>query len=620
MAKQVLIRRGTTAQHAAFAGALGEITLDTDSNALITHDGVTLGGFPGGGYLPAGTGAVATTVQAKSRERVSVFDFMTSAQIADVRSGAPVLDVTTAIQAAIDYASTGHYTLTVPSGIYLVSALTLKSNVSMVGELRQAAEAGISVVGSVFKQLGTTGDVFTTANFPTSTVGAVITDLIIRGNSSATSGRGVYISQGCTWCSVIRCCVYQFAEQGVILGGTANRAEDCFIGYNNLLGTTGLTFYVGSLEVYGTDQYVLRNQVHGRYDPSPLDGGALSNASGYNVSCLLQTVASFITNNVFEYGDNGAVFVAKHPSSTGGVGRADPYYPVSCQANVVTGNRADRNLGHGFPLVSTTINGPSKNTFTGNSALNNGRNANNTYSGFSELINGAFYPLRNTFTGNTVNLTDAATNLLQYGFNNLAAQGLQPVTNRSSWTGNRVDASAFVTSEFSGIGQEQNIIQFAKGIAFPATNVPSTDVNTLDDYQEGTFTPTLAFNTPGDLAVSYSVQTGTYTKVGNLVSFNIYVATSAFTHTTASSGFRVNGLPFTVTTATNELVALTVAMQGWTKATYTQIIGYLQNGSTGVFFRAAGSGVNLSDLVAADVPTGGASKLVNVSGQYRTLL
>ena len=35
-------------------------------------------------YLPAGTGAVATTVQSKLRETVSVFDFMTPEQIADV--------------------------------------------------------------------------------------------------------------------------------------------------------------------------------------------------------------------------------------------------------------------------------------------------------------------------------------------------------------------------------------------------------------------------------------------------------------------------------------------------------------------------------------------------------
>ena len=63
MAKQVLIRRGTTAQHAAFTGALGEITLDTDRAVLVAHDGVTAGGHPqakesvlvadGGAYFPA---------------------------------------------------------------------------------------------------------------------------------------------------------------------------------------------------------------------------------------------------------------------------------------------------------------------------------------------------------------------------------------------------------------------------------------------------------------------------------------------------------------------------------------------------------------------------------------
>jgi len=41
------------------------------------------------GYLPAGTGAVATTVQAKLRESVSVFDFMTAGEIALVQAGTP---------------------------------------------------------------------------------------------------------------------------------------------------------------------------------------------------------------------------------------------------------------------------------------------------------------------------------------------------------------------------------------------------------------------------------------------------------------------------------------------------------------------------------------------------
>jgi hypothetical protein len=44
MTKQVQIRRGTTAQHASFTGALAEITVDTDKKTLVVHDGSTAGG------------------------------------------------------------------------------------------------------------------------------------------------------------------------------------------------------------------------------------------------------------------------------------------------------------------------------------------------------------------------------------------------------------------------------------------------------------------------------------------------------------------------------------------------------------------------------------------------
>ena len=44
MTKQVQIRRGTTAQHVAFTGALAEITYDTDKKTIIAHDGSTVGG------------------------------------------------------------------------------------------------------------------------------------------------------------------------------------------------------------------------------------------------------------------------------------------------------------------------------------------------------------------------------------------------------------------------------------------------------------------------------------------------------------------------------------------------------------------------------------------------
>lgn len=46
MAKQVQFRRGTTSQHSTFTGAAGEITVDTDKDVAVIHDGSTAGGFP----------------------------------------------------------------------------------------------------------------------------------------------------------------------------------------------------------------------------------------------------------------------------------------------------------------------------------------------------------------------------------------------------------------------------------------------------------------------------------------------------------------------------------------------------------------------------------------------
>ena len=46
MAKQLQIRGGTTAQHSTFTGAVREITVDTDKDVIVVHDGTTVGGFP----------------------------------------------------------------------------------------------------------------------------------------------------------------------------------------------------------------------------------------------------------------------------------------------------------------------------------------------------------------------------------------------------------------------------------------------------------------------------------------------------------------------------------------------------------------------------------------------
>ena len=45
MARQIQLRRGTSAEHSAFTGALAELTYDVDKKTLVIHDGTTQGGF-----------------------------------------------------------------------------------------------------------------------------------------------------------------------------------------------------------------------------------------------------------------------------------------------------------------------------------------------------------------------------------------------------------------------------------------------------------------------------------------------------------------------------------------------------------------------------------------------
>jgi hypothetical protein len=46
MTTQIQRRRGTTAQHSTFTGAVGEVTVDTDKEVLVVHDGAQAGGYP----------------------------------------------------------------------------------------------------------------------------------------------------------------------------------------------------------------------------------------------------------------------------------------------------------------------------------------------------------------------------------------------------------------------------------------------------------------------------------------------------------------------------------------------------------------------------------------------
>ena len=145
-----------------------------------------------------------------------------------------------------------------------------------------------------------------------------------------------------------------------------------------------------------------------------------------------------------------------------------------------------------------------------------------------------------------------------------------------------------------------------KGIDFSITSHPAGMTSELlADYEEGTFTPAISCDTPGNLAITYGEQYGYYTKVGRLVTVNFFVSTSTFTHTTASGNFQLTGLPFTASNATQNLALGGMIFSGITKIGYTQFQPGIGFGRSYAVVGASGSAVAYANLQITDVPSGG---------------
>ena len=127
------------------------------------------------------------------------------------------------------------------------------------------------------------------------------------------------------------------------------------------------------------------------------------------------------------------------------------------------------------------------------------------------------------------------------------------------------------------------------GIQF---NGDTAAANALDDYEEGTFTPTVTgSSTAGTGTYNTNGQVGRYTKIGNRVSFTIYVDWSAHTGT---GNLRVSGLPFTSNSAANAFNA--VALYAGS-LTYTGPM--LQ-----AYFGSASTTIIVGQMTAAGVTSG----------------
>jgi len=132
------------------------------------------------------------------------------------------------------------------------------------------------------------------------------------------------------------------------------------------------------------------------------------------------------------------------------------------------------------------------------------------------IINSAGASLRVGYLGGNTNYYDATTHTFR------SANG---------------SPSSFISNQY-GIGLASTVPSSGVGIAFPSTQTASSDANTLDDYEEGTWTPSV-----GGTA-TYGTRIAHYTKIGDTVRafFDITIGTIGTGSLTTMSGF-----PFTCT-------------------------------------------------------------------------
>lgn len=184
-------------------------------------------------------------------------------------------------------------------------------------------------------------------------------------------------------------------------------------------------------------------------------------------------------------------------------------------------------------------------------------------------------------------LTDIATALT----NSLSTDGS---TAAVSLSGKTLSGGTFSGPAVTGI-----LTLTGGQIAFPAVQIPSAGANVLDDYEEGTWTPSFTFAVPGNVNVVYGTRIGTYTKIGNQVVCSFNMSTTTFTHTTASGVWLITGLPFT--SAVSTVGSMTISGVSLNTSTQGSPVPQVIIGATQCSINVAG----LNNNANADLTTAG---------------
>jgi len=152
--------------------------------------------------------------------------------------------------------------------------------------------------------------------------------------------------------------------------------------------------------------------------------------------------------------------------------------------------------------------------------LNDGMALGLPSNGFSDL---------HLATGGVINWANGEVTITETDANTLTVAGASAVS---------LGTSAALTTGTIELGAASDTT-----ISRSAAGVIAVEGNLIPDYEAGTWTPTLSFATPGDVALSYTNQVGYYHRIGDWVFLGCRLTVTP-TYTTASGAVEISGVPF----------------------------------------------------------------------------
>lgn len=134
--------------------------------------------------------------------------------------------------------------------------------------------------------------------------------------------------------------------------------------------------------------------------------------------------------------------------------------------------------------------------------------------------------------------------------------------------------------------------------------------------EQGEFTPTFTFDTPGDLSLSYDTQEGYYWLHGALLYFMMRLQVTP-TFTTASGDARFGGLPYPCVSGDIFLANVQLSHANVTYPTgRTQIVAYAANGTDYLTFFGQGSATSADAFNTTHFTSGSTIGVVRATGFY----